>query len=78
MLGKNSANVFPVWKGKKKRKQQNQIKPPKARIILKSHRCQPERAPNEQTKIFSATKEIIIVLNFNPKKKIHIHESILV
>ena len=42
ILGKNSTNVFPVWKEKKK-KRNTTAKPkpkPKVEIILKSHRCQ--------------------------------------
>lgn len=73
-----------VWEGKitwpvpKKEKQNSKTKPQKDGDILKSHRDQPERAPNGQTKPFSATKYIIMVLNFNPKSIIQIHESILI
>ena len=58
ILGKNSTNVFPVWKEKKKKReiqQQNQTKT-KGWDHIKKSQMPTERALNEQTKVFSATK----------------------
>lgn len=56
IFGKNSMNMFPVWKGKKREiKQKNQTKT-KGWDHIKKSQMPTERALNEQTKIFSATK----------------------
>ena len=54
ILGKNSTNVFPVWKEKKKREKYNsKTKPkPKVEIILKSHRCQLKELSMNKLKYF--------------------------